>query len=315
MDDELKKAYEVLGLAEGASRKEVENRYYILTRRERASRQRKESGHTDEEPFSLEEITPAYNTLLEYYGQHWLKRFSSAVYRKLNRNNKLPVISAIFSVIVIICILIFGTKNYFDRRHDMAELAKLPPVDLSVAIFGEYTSREGTYTNIEFKVQAIENNILTLKVPSVSDMKPLEADIRSSFPQWTNVKANFLYMPAKIKTGLEELYLENTLGVMLKSKSDVYIMDKASFIRMAGYYALIPLEGADAAKLGPGLKPELKLKAKTEDGLEEHVYGVDISGSPLLKQLPVVGNEFIAGIGSTSEQPDHAFEFIENYLK
>ncbi|QHW33966.1 hypothetical protein GZH47_26335 [Paenibacillus rhizovicinus] len=316
--DELKKAYELFSLPEGAAREEVEKRYFMFIRRERAIRLRHRSERTDELPIHSEEIHKAYKTILEDDGQMRMKPFDSAEYGKYNRHYMFPVIGAFFCAIVMMCVMLYGIQDYMDHRHKTAELAKLPPVDLSVTFYGEYVSRAGTDTNKEFHMQSPERpegDVFEEKSPRVSDSKPLEADILSTFPQWTSIKAFVAYAPSDIKLGLDELLPQGSMGDLLNNHpSDIYIMDQASFTKLAGYYALLPLEGANADKLGSSLHPKLKLKAMTEDGLEEHVYGIDISASPLLKGLPIAGKTYIAGIGSESEQPDHAFAFIKKYL-
>lgn len=313
MMDELKKAYELLRLPEGAPREEVEKRYFLSIRRERAIRLRQRSEQTGGQPVNFEEINKAYNTILAYDGQKIMAQFNPAVYGKYNKNYKFPMIGAIFFSVVMIFVIIYGIKGFIDHRHHTAMLAKLPPVDLSISFFGEFMNRDGTYStkNLDFPVMGESYQV---KIPDVSDLKPLEAELLSQFPQWKAVQAFYAYAPSEVKTGLDEILLESSMG-MIDHQSDIYIMDKASFARLAGYYALLPLEGADAAKLGPGLKPGLLLKAKTEDGLEEHVYGVDISASPLLKGFPLVGKSYIAGIGVNSDRQEHAFTFITRYLK
>ena len=147
--DELKKAYES-GLPEGASKDDVEKRYFLLIRRERASRQREETGQPDEQALSLEEINRAYKLILEYDEKKTMEQFNAAAYGKYKgMAGSAQKVDHFFSyykfhvlgVIALILIVIFGTKAYVDHRHKMAELAKLPPIDVSVSFFGEYYSR------------------------------------------------------------------------------------------------------------------------------------------------------------------------------
>ncbi|QHT62551.1 J domain-containing protein [Paenibacillus lycopersici] len=301
--DERKKAYELLGLPEGASKEEVENRYFLLIRRERASRQRVEAEQIDEQPFNPEEINKAYKTILEYDEKKTMARYDAATYGKFKgmagfaqkvdhffNYYKLHM----FVVIGLILAITFATMGFIDHRHKAAELAKLPPIDVSVSFFGDFTSMDGNKLDI--------------------DLKPTEADILSNFPQWKRVQVFFTYLNMEMdKQGDSEFLQRSTIDLAM-NQPDVYIFDKASFARLASVGALLPLDGANASKLGPGLKPELELKSKTVEDPEEHVYGVDISASPLLEGLPLVGNAYIAGISAFPDRLDNAFMFVKKYL-
>ncbi|SFJ03965.1 hypothetical protein SAMN02799624_03131 [Paenibacillus sp. UNC496MF] len=302
--DELKKAYELLGLPEGAGKEDVEKRYFLLIRRERANRQREEAAQSDEQGITLEDINKAYKTILEYDEKQTMAQFNDAAYGKFKgMAGSAQKVDHFFSyykfhvlgAIALVLILIFGTKAYIDHRHKMAELAKLPPIDVSVSFFGEYYSQDGSYP--------------------VSDLKPLEDKFLAQFPQWKRVQAFFTYVPSDIKSEQDSALIQKSIIDLMMNKADVYILDKANFQKLAQDGSLLPLDGANAAKLGPAFKPELGYKAKTEDVPEEHVYGVDISASPLLKGLPVIGKEYIAGVRVNSERPDNAFSFIAGYLK
>ncbi|MFC4810896.1 J domain-containing protein [Paenibacillus sp. GCM10023250] len=302
--DELKKAYELLGLPEGAAKEDVEKRYFLLIRRERANRQREDAGQSDDQEVSLEDINKAYKTILEYNEKQTMAQFNDAAYGKFKgMAGSAQKIDHFFSyykfhvlgAIALILIVIFGTKSYIDHRHKMAELAKLPPIDVSVSFFGEYYSQDGTYP--------------------VSDLKPLEDKFVGQFPQWKRVQAFFTYVPSDIRSEQDSALIQKSIIDLMMNKADVYILDKANFQKLARDGSLLPLDGANADKLGPAYKPELGYKTATEDVPEEHVYGVDISASPLLKGLPVIGKEYIAGIRVNSARPDNAFTFIAAYLK
>lgn len=297
--DELKKAYELLGLPEDATKEDVEKRYFLLIRRDRANKQREATEPATEPKISLEEINKAYKLILEHYEQSTMAQFNDAAYGKYKgMAGSAQKVDHFFSyykfhvlgAIALILIIIFGTKAYVDHRHKQAELAKLPPIDVSVSYFGEFYSQDGSYP--------------------VSDMKPIEAQFLSQFPQWQRVQAFFTYVPSEMKSEQDSALIQKSMIDIMFNKADVYILDKPNFEKLAMQGALMPLEG----KLGAGDKPELEYKAKTEDVPEEHVYGVDISASPLLKNMPVVGKTYIAGVRANAKHPDNAYTFIDKYL-
>ncbi|MBP3961969.1 J domain-containing protein [Paenibacillus lignilyticus] len=302
--NDLKQAYELLGLPEGAAKEDVEKRYFILIRRDRVTKQREASEHTDEQGISLEEINRAYKLILEMEDQKTTEQFNQANYGKYKAMG--PFVQKtehfinyykfhVLGVIAVILIIIFGTRAYIDHRHEMAELAKLPPVDVSVSFFGEYFSEDGTYP--------------------MSDLKPLENRFLSQFPDWKRVTVFFTYVPSQMNSQQDSAMIQKSMIDLMMNKADVYIMDRDNFIKLAQDGSLLPLDGENQSKLGSGYKPELALKTVTEDVPEQHVYGVDISGSPLMEGLPVIGKEYIAGIRINGEKRDNAFKFIANYLQ
>ncbi|QHW32903.1 J domain-containing protein [Paenibacillus rhizovicinus] len=306
--DERKKAYELLGLPEGASKEEAETKYSLLIRRDRASRQREDSKQSDEQRLYLEEINKAYKTILEYEEKKTVEQYNASAYgRYKGMAGSAEKIDHFFSyykfhllgVIALILVVIYGTKGYIDHRNHAAALAKLPPIDVSVSFYGEYLTKDGSHI--------------------LSDLSPLEADILSDFPQWKRVKAFYTYLHKDMDKQEDLGFLEKSSIDLTMNQPDVYILDKTNFTRLAAVGAFLPLDGANAAKLGPGLKPELELKAKMlvddENAPEEHVYGIDISASPLFKGLPLVGKEYIAAIGAFPDRPDHAFEFIKKFAE
>ncbi|WP_219838425.1 J domain-containing protein [Paenibacillus sp. R14(2021)] len=302
--DELKQAYELLGLTEGAAKEDVEKRYFLLIRRDRSNKQREASEQTSEPGISLEDINRAYKLILDHEEKKTMEQFNQAAYGKYKgmagsaqkfdhffSYYKFHVLGAI----AVILIIIFGTKAYIDHRHEQAELAKLPPIDVSVSFFGDFYSQDGSYP--------------------IGDLKPLESKFLSSFPDWKRVSAFFTYVPTDIKSEQDSALLQKSMIDLMMNKADVYILDKVNFEKLAKEGSLLPLDGSNASKLGPGFKPELGLKSATQDDPTEHVYGVDISASPLLKGLPVVGKEYIAGIRINADKPDNGFKFIAKYLE
>ncbi|RAP77424.1 J domain-containing protein [Paenibacillus montanisoli] len=299
----LKQAYELLGLPEGAAKEEVEKRYFIMIRRERGSKQREASEQADAQGVNIDDINRAYKLILEMEDKKTTEQFNEANYGKYKAMGPLVQKTEHFfsyykfhvlGAIAVILIIIFGTKAYIDHRHEQAELAKLPPIDVSVSFFGEYFSSDGTYP--------------------MSDLKPLENRFVSQFPDWKRVQVFFTYVPSQMNSQQDTAMIQKSIIDLMMNKADVYIMDKENFLKLAQDGSLVPLDGSNESKLGTGFKPELALKAATEDVPEQHVYGVDISASPMLEGMPVIGKEYIAGIRINGEKRDNAFKFIAKYL-
>lgn len=301
--DDLKQAYELLGLTEGASKEEVEKRYFILLRRDRSNKQREAGEQEDSSSPSLEEINRAYRLILGHEDQKTMEKYTEASYGKYKKMG--PTVQKIdhffsyykfhvLGVIVLIAAIIYGINAYNNHRQEQAELAKLPPVDVSVSFFGEYFSADGTYP--------------------MSDLKPLETKFESQFPQWKRIVPYFTYVPQQMQSEQDSALMQKSIIDLMMNKADVYILDKPNFLKLAQDGSLLPLDGDAASKMSFTFKPESALKSATQDDPTEHVYGVDISGSPLLKDLPVLGKEYIAGIRINGEHHDNAFTFIQKYV-
>ena len=85
--EDLKQAYELLGLQEGADREEVEKRYFLLIRRTRTSKQRAEAtGQADVSSSpSLEDVNHAYKLILAAEDQKTNEAFNVNAYGKYKK--------------------------------------------------------------------------------------------------------------------------------------------------------------------------------------------------------------------------------------
>ncbi|MNY81683.1 hypothetical protein D3C86_2233670 [compost metagenome] len=57
------------------------------------------------------------------------------------------------------------------------------------------------------------------------------------------------------------------------------------------------------------------MKAKAAEDAAEHVYGIDLSSSPLVHKLPLKSIDFIYGIRVGGNNDTKALQFITNYIK
>lgn len=303
--DDLKQAYEILGLPDGASKEEVEKRYFILVRRARASQQRGEAG-AEGGGETFEEINRAYKLILGYEDRKTEEQFNANAYGKYKKMaGSAQKVDHFFSyykfhvlgAIIIVLIAIFGIKGYIDHRHEQEELAKLPPAALNISLFGSYYSQSQT--------------------DPTNDTKPIEEKVASLFPEWKRITVHLTYVPAQMQSEQDMALLQKSMLDLITYKSDLYIMDKANFMKLAQQQGLVALDDTAPAKLGAEYDPAKAVKAMSgEEGQQqEHIYGIDLSDSPMMKSLPVVGSkEFIVGIRADAKNPDNAYHFIEKAL-
>ncbi|MBB6674761.1 J domain-containing protein [Cohnella nanjingensis] len=292
--DELKQAYDVLGLSENADKEELENRYYILVRRARAQKMREGDAEDGALRVDEEAISRAYRYIKDYEETQAKAAFTEQNYGKYKKMAgraqkwdhflhyyKFHILGGILLLIAIG----YGIKSYVDHKHEQAELAKLPPANLSVMFYGNYFYGDGM----------------------AADTKPLGEDILKQFPDWQRVIADLTYVPSDTKSEQDMALIQKSMLVLMTDKSDLYIMDKLNFAKLAPQGALKPLDGES------GIPADLQMKSKTEEDTSEHVYGVDLSGTTMAKELGVNGTEFIAGIRANAKHPEEALTYIKHF--
>ncbi|MDG0808369.1 J domain-containing protein [Cohnella rhizosphaerae] len=291
----LKQAYAELGLPEDAHREALDNRYYVLMRRARTQKMREHGEAPAGERVDEDKVNAAYRFIKDFEEAQAKDAYARETYgsdpkkaaRAVKRAHffhyyKLHILGAI----VLLIAIGYGIKSYVDHRHEQAELAKLPPVDVSVMFFGNYLYGDGINP----------------------DMTNVEADILKQFPDWKRVVAGLTYVPAETRSEQDMALLQKSMLVLMTDKSDLYIMDKINFEKLAPQEGLLPLDG-------DGFPDGVQVKSKTDEDTAERVYGVDLSGSSLLKALGIQGtSEFIAGIRGNAKHPEQAKAMIRHYL-
>lgn len=299
--DELKHAYERLGLPEGASREEVEKRFDLLVRQNRS---KKRSGEGEESSF--EEILHAYRAIVNQEDQQIIQKMSQDRYSKWGkmagtaeriddffRLYKFRVLAGLIAVAVVVT----GIITYVNYRDKQAELAKLPPVDLSLMIVG----------NFGFQDENDGNAVM-------------EQALLKQFPDWKRFTTKLTYQPPAMKSDSGETQADMAmrqkamLEVMTETP-DIYIMDKDTFKWLGEGGVLEPLDQIVNSDLKGLATEDKQLQAKTQEDQAPHVYAMDISSNPLLKDWPLNKNEVIVGIRAQSEHKDKAIAFIKRYLE
>ncbi|GMK43116.1 hypothetical protein PghCCS26_02430 [Paenibacillus glycanilyticus] len=298
--DELKRAYETMGLPENASKEEVDKRYTTLMRQARA-RQRENPEGTDQADF--EEVTRAYRYILDEDNRKANEAFNRQEYGKYKkmagsaekvdhfwRYYKFHVLGGIIALILVIV----GINSYLDHRAEQERLAKLPPVDLSIMFLGEYYMSDSAGKQTE------------------------EADIEEAlikqFPEFKRFKVNFTYVPLDAKDQMDIASQQKAMVVLATERPDIYITDTAAFNWVGPQGAFMNLDSQTAiTKL---LKPEDSFKQKTEEDQSEHTYGVKISGSPIIGNIPMQAKDnYIASVREGSKNTEKALQFIEKFLE
>lgn len=299
--EDLKQAYAVLGLPETASKEELENRYFLLTRRARAQKMRERSDIPADELVDIDAVTEAYRFIRDYEEQQAKAEYEEKHYGKYrgmaDKAKKWDHFFHYYKFHIIIGIILliaigYGVKSYADHRAEQARLASLPPPDLTIMFYGNY------FYQGSFSV----------------DKEEMGAQALKQFPDWKRVLSNLTYVPADVKSEQDMAFVQKSVITLIDDKSDLFIMDKANFDKLVAEGLFAPLDSmtGEAAALASSASA---VKTGTTDDPAVRAYGVDISGSKIAQDMDLQGSsEYIAAIRANAKNPDNAAAFIKHYL-
>lgn len=299
--DQMKEAYEKLGLPETATSEEVDNRYTLLMRQAR-SEQRRNPDKTNEVEERFADVTKAYNYILEEEKRKSLEEISRKKYGKFKgmagaaektehffRYYRYHVLG----VLALIGIIIYIGISIFNHRAEQERLAKLPPIDLSIMFLGSYITPDGG-----------------------QDFTQIENAILAQFPEWKRVKVDVTYVPA-LDSGSpnDAALLQKAMLVLATERSDLYIMDQTAFNWVGNQGIVRNLEPELTGELKSLVTPDMVRRTEITEDKSEQIYAVNISNSPLAEELPIAKTDMIAGVRGDSEKEANALAFITQYLE
>lgn len=303
--DQMKDAYEKLGLPETATSEELDDRYTLLMRQAR-SEQRRDPDKSDEVEERFSEVTKAYNYILEEEKRKSLEELSRKKYGKFKgmagaaektehffRYYRYHVLGGL----ALIAIIIYAIISIYNHRAEQDRLAKLPPVDLSVMFLGSYITPDGG-----------------------QDYTAIEDAILAQFPEWKRVQVSVTYVPS-LEAGSpnDAALLQKAMLVLATERSDLYIMDQTAFDWVGNQGIIRSLEPELEGKFKSLVTPDMLKKTKTDEETSgetsKEIYAVNIINSPLSKELPLAKSDMIAGVQPDSERESNALTFITHYLE
>ncbi len=293
MEEKLRKAYKTLGLPEDASKQQVEDRYTLSVRREKArSRQRQDAMETNE-TYDFEQISAAYHTIRNHLEE--LEDASNPFVRRMRSRSpwvqkldhfwnyyKLHTLVAIVFVVVVGYII----QGIADHQREKSAEARRPPIDVEIMLFGKYFMGEGN-----------------------PDFTPMESNILALMPEWKRVKSELIYSPLDAKDQFDIAAQQKSIVALATTKPDLYISDKANFMRLANQGVYQPLDPYET-KLKNAVGESRLIYAESKDTQGKHLFGVDITNSDIFHGLNITGNEKIIGIRSDTKRGDKAAQFI-----
>jgi hypothetical protein len=279
---ELKKAYETLGLPEDSTREQVENRYFILMKRARSAQTRAgtESNGDSNSPNELTEVTRAYNLVLGIESEKTGTIEKQTKFAHFMYYYKFHLIASI----LVLLVAGFMIKDGIDKRN---AAAKLPPSNLSVAVFGDFYNAD---------VDLLQQNMLKL------------------VPDWKRINTTLTYVPPEIKSQQDMAMQQKSVLTLITEKSELYILDGKNFASLATQGALVKLSDLQAAI--PFQIPADKLRsAQAEGDTSAQPYGIDITDNPIFQGIETDGARLIVAVRADQAKWPDTIKLLEPLIR
>lgn len=280
---ERSECYKILGLKEGASKDEIRKRYNILIKKLKLM---SSEGKHDKSEMDMEEINSAYNLLMGYdTGEDIDKKpfKPNPILKKMGVDEKKArnfiyyyKFQMIGAVLLLIAVIFFFKDIVFKA-----------PSDLDTAIIG----------NINY-----------------SDTEMLKKNLMEKMPELKEMTIDGVFITDSEESGMG--YAMNMKSIVLFGSGtiDLFLLDKDFYEEYAVQGVFENLDSfADNLNIDNQKSKDLLVKA--EDTNEEHLYGIDITDSLILKESEVIGDRIIAAIRINSKHHENAMRMLELLIK
>lgn len=285
---ELKSAYEILGLKENANRDELEKRFEYLIRKSKSAKMMEDSNQQNY-ILNLDEISEAYNRIISNELEILKNEEEKRNPRKPNPIFKLLGVDEkkarnyihyrkfhyIFGFIGILLLAYFIKTAIFHVNPDV-----------SMAFIGQIYYNE---TSI------------------------LEEKIKANDPDIKEIGIDGAMLTGDSKNMQESAMLQKAMVLLAAGDIDILVLDKANFDRYSKQGAFSNLDDL-VSKLGLDKSRYKDYILKTTEDKEEHVYGIDINSSKILKEAKIVGNNIMVAIRVNAKHYDKAVKILELLL-
>jgi hypothetical protein len=282
MEEELKKAYEALGLPIDATREQVEHRYFILLKRDRSQHQRNSEGDADggHTARDLGEINQAYRLILG------LESEKASTEPKQGKLNHFFYYYKIHLIIVVVILLIVGytVKTSIDKRN---EEARLGPIDLSVSVMGNFYS---------------------------ADMDVLQQNLIKLMPAWNRIKATLTYVPTEIKSQQDIAQQQKRVLMLMTEHDQIYFLDEKNFddlVRQGAFHKLEELPGFANLEV-----PASRLRlGQTVKDPQSRAYGIDVTDNPIFTGIEMDNEHVIMAVRAEEKDLPKTMELVTQIVK
>ncbi|MCX7709831.1 MAG: J domain-containing protein [Clostridia bacterium] len=285
---ELKNAHEILGVKEGASKDEIIKRYDILLKKYRMTKTG--DGEDISPKVSIDDINKAYNLLMGYGNEEPEEdstrnnnSISSKLFKKAGIDEK-------------------KARNflYYYKFHVLGAI-------IGLILIGSVIS---SFVN---KVEP-DLNLVVAGEFHVSQTDALQNDIKNSMPQLKAISIDPLYLTKEPQNQMDYGMRTKFVTIMAAGEIDVLVLDEDNFKQFGEKGAFVSLDSL-AGELGINKDDQKKYILKDEESGQEHLFGINVTKSSLLKSVEPQEKEKIAVIRVNCKNYDNAVKLMKLLIK
>ena len=284
---EVKSAYEILGLKENASREELEKRFEYLIKKNKAA---VISGDSESHGLNMDEISEAYNRIIS-------NQLEIIEKDEEKRNPHKP--NPIFKLLKVDE---KKARNYI-YYHKFHYIFGIIGIVILVYIIKTIVFQVNPEINMAFIGQIYYN-----------DTSVIQQKVKTTYPEIKGIGFDGAMVGGDTNSPTDSAMLQKEMVLFAAGDIDIYVLDKVSFEKFANQGAFSSLDDL-VINLGIDKSKYQDYTLKPKDDQKEHVYGIDISGSSLLKQSKVSGKEMIAAIKVNTKKIDKLEKIIKLLIK
>lgn len=286
---DIKLAYQILGLQEGATLEDVEKRFLILIKKQKTLHYL-EKDQTTIEQINSDQTNEAYTVLRAYLLNEtndeneigWKKSFKKNFQHYFHYYKYHAL--ALFIVIILVVSLINSTVDSINKK---TELAKQPPVALTVTLFGEYINE---------------------------DLTPLHNNVAAMFSEWNRINVDLLYSPTETNSQQDMGSTIKNQAILSNSSPDVLIVDPHHFDLFVRNGSFLSLDEISPEAIEHAGKNRL-VYDQADDDTTDHLYGINIADSTIFEGSGISGSEKIAVIIEGTDHFEKALNFVNEVSK
>lgn len=283
-----KRAFEILGLREDATKEIIVKRYNVLF---------KKFKHSDAEDlgYTREELDKAYKLLMGYeYRDPEEERKKMA--RQQNPN---PILKALG--------IDYDRLSNFLHYNKWKIIIGALAMVFVVGIIISMTNR----VNPDFKL-ILAGEIYVENLEAAEESLKTLIDVNE--PQVQHIPISDKLDPTVQPAFEQKLSVEIMAG-----NNDVFILDMNLYKRLVPFGIFAPLDDRleELGVVSYNEHEHLVMSIQTEDGesLPPRLYGVDVSGSRILKEQGILGDSLIAVMTVSAENVENAVEYIKTLVE
>jgi hypothetical protein len=277
-----KRALEIMGLHEDASKEVIVKRYNVLFKKLRQQ-------NAENLGYTRDELDEAYRVLMgiEYRDPEAERR------KQLRRQHPNPVLKALG--------IDYDKLSNFLYYNAWKIIVGILAVIFVVWIITSITNR----VEPDFKV-IVAGNIYVGDIDAFEESLKEVAGVQE--PQ-----AQYIPISDGMDPSLEPVYEEKLAVEITAGENDVFILDMNLYDRLARFGVFVPLDDM-LDELGPAQYDErLVVAAESDDGEEQtpRQYGVDVTKSSILKEEGITGDSLIAVMAVNGKNSGNAVKYIK----